>query len=354
LHNKYNITLVLMNDTIFYEIPENVELVFLEKSKPDESGIKKLLKLPYLGWKYKNFLKKEKIDISLSLMTRPNYINIFAKLFGSGAKTIISERSNFSMQYGYKNLQSFINKMLVGLYNYADLIVANAKGNKQDLIENFHIKTPVITIYNALDMEDIDRKKEESIEIEKKRFTFVTIGRMDVGKNHILLIESVKEIDADLWIIGDGELRGFLEKKVLEYNLQDRVLFLGRQSNPYRFLNRADCFVFGSNHEGFPNVLLEALACELPVISTDCLSGPREILAPNTEYKNIKDIEIAEYGILVPVNNEEKLAKAMKLIYEDNELRYNFRNKAKNRAKEFEVKRIIKEWEKIIKKSYNG
>jgi N-acetylgalactosamine-N,N'-diacetylbacillosaminyl-diphospho-undecaprenol 4-alpha-N-acetylgalactosaminyltransferase len=336
-----------MNDTIFYKVQENVEVVFLENSKPFESGIKKLLKLPFLALKYKKLLKEKNIDISLSFMNRPNYVNVLAKLLGSKSKTIISERAMPSLQH--KNgLQGFINRFLIrNLYKKADLVISNSIGNQKDLKETFKVKAKII--YNVLDFNCEKREKF-------KKFTFINVGRLDEGKNHKLLIKAFKKagIEADLLIIGDGPLRGELENLVNNLNLEEKVKFLGKRNNVNYMLAKSHCFVFSSNYEGFPNVLLEALACNLPVISTDCLSGPREILAPNTEYKNIKDIEIAEYGILVPVNNEEKLAKAMKLIYEDNELRYNFRNKAKNRAKEFEVKRIIKEWEKIIKKSYNG
>ena len=349
LCKKYDITLFLMNDTIFYNIPKEVKIIFLEKSKPNENGFIKLLKLPILGWKYKSLLKQQNISLSLSFMTRPNYINLFAKIFGSKAKTVISERSHFSSQYNYANLQSFINKKLVKLYNFADLIVANAEGNMQDLQENFHIKAKMIRIYNLVDINMINEKKKQPIDIKKERFTFITIGRLDAGKNHKLLIEAIKNAEADLWIIGDGELKNNLELIIDNLKLKDRVKLLGRQNNPYKFLDKADCFVFGSNHEGFPNVLLEALACGLPIISTDCQSGPREILAPDSDFsKQIKDIEYTKYGILVQINNVKKMTEAMQKILNDKQLRYNYAQKALTRAQEFDVKYLINKWEKVL------
>ena len=93
------------------------------------------------------------------------------------------------------------------------------------------------------------------------------------------------------------------------------------------------------------------MRCNLPIISTDCKSEPREILAPNTPItKETENIEIAEYGILVKVASENYLAEAMKLIYKDNNLRYNFTQKAKNRVKDFELKKIVKKWEEVIEK----
>jgi N-acetylgalactosamine-N,N'-diacetylbacillosaminyl-diphospho-undecaprenol 4-alpha-N-acetylgalactosaminyltransferase len=339
-----------MNDAIFYEIPENVEVIFLEKSNPFESGIKKLLKLPFLALKYKKLLKQKNIEVSISFMNRPNYINVLAKLFGSNVKTIISERIAPSQEYKTKSFKDKISRFLIKkLYKKSDIIIANSYGIKFDLIKKFQLDN-IEVVYNSIDLQKINELRNEKMKINLDKFSFINIGRLELQKNHLLLIKAFSKlkIDANLYIIGEGYLRKTLEMEIEKLNLKNRVLLFGRQKNPYKYLNKADCFVFSSNYEGFPNVLLEALTCELPVISTDCLSGPREILAPNTEYKNIKDIEIAKYGILVPVNNAEKLAKAMKLIYEDNELRYNFINKAKNRAKEFEVKRIIKEWEKII------
>ncbi len=349
LYKKYDITLFLMNDTIFYNIPKEIKIIFLEKSQPNENGFIKLLKLPILGWKYRNLLKQQNISLSLSLMTRPNYINLFAKIFGSKTKTIISERSHFSSQYNYADLQSFINKKLVKLYNFADLIIANADGNMYDLQENYHTKAKMTKIYNLIDINMINEKKKQPIDIKRERFIFITIGRLDSGKNHKLLLEAIKDIDADLWIIGDGELKNNLELIIDNLKLKDRVKLLGRQNNPYKFLDKADCFVFGSNHEGFPNVLLEALACGLPIISTDCQSGPREILAPDSDFsKQIKDIEYTKYGILVQINNVKKMTEAMQKILNDKQLRYNYAQKALTRAQEFDVKYLINKWEKVL------
>ncbi|WP_319016516.1 glycosyltransferase [Aliarcobacter butzleri] len=93
--------------------------------------------------------------------------------------------------------------------------------------------------------------------------------------------------------------------------------------NPFSYISKADCFVFASNHEGFPNVLIEA--CELPIISTDCQSGPREILAPNSDisFQLENNIELAEYGILTPIKNVDKLQEVMNLMINDESLRKN-------------------------------
>ncbi len=346
-----------MSKKIDYEIDKNINIFYLEESNPQESGIKKLLKLPFLALKYKKFCKKNNIETSLSLMNRPNYINTLSKMFFNKSKIIISERANPSLQYGYKNLLSYINRFLIKfLYPKADLIIANSNGNRVDLIKNFNIKKNIITIHNPFDIEKIQNLSKEKIDfkIEKDDFIFITIGRLDVGKNHQLIIKAfskLKNINAKLLILGDGELRDDLLNLIENLKLQDKIFLIGFDVNPYKYLSKSDCFIFGSNHEGFPNVLIEALSCGLPIISTDCKSGPREILAPKSDINyQLKDkIEIAEYGILTPIKNEKLLQKAMDIIVKNKELKENYQKIAMQRARKFEKNLIIKKFKEILK-----
>ena len=180
---------------------------------------------------------------------------------------------------------------------------------------------------------------------------FITIGRLDSGKNHKLMIDAIREIDANLYIIGEGELREELETQIEKLELENRVSLLGRQNNPYKYLSKADCFIFTSNYEGFPNVLVEALSCKLPVISSDCRSGPREILAPKSDisFQLKKSIEIAKYGILVPINSKKELVEAMNLIIESESLRDSYIKKGKSRAESFNKNRILDKFLDVIK-----
>ena len=346
LKDKYDITLFLMNETIFYKIPKDIKIFYLENSYPRESGIKKLLKLPFLAWRYK---KLNSAEVSLSFMNRPNYISILAKILGMKSKVVVSERAMPSLQHK-SGLQGFINRTLIKyLYKSADIITANSKGNTHDLQNSFGCKN-VVTINNPFDLEKIETYSREEVDFRDEKFTFITVGRVDSGKNHKLLVEAIKDIDAKLYIVGDGELRSALEEQIRELNLKDKVVLLGRQSNPYKYLAKADCFVFSSLYEGFPNVLIEALACGLPVISGDCQSGPREILAPESDVKiQLKDeVEFAEYGILVPLNSVEKLKEAMNKIMTSEDLRNRYKEKAQQRARGFDVKKIIKQYEDVI------
>ena len=288
LSEEYDVTLVLMNNTIAFDIPRHIQIFFLENSDPHEHGMKKLLKLPLLGLRYKRFCQKNSIDISLAFTNRPSYISIFAKIFGNHIPTIISERTTPSMMYKENNLLSRVNKLLIRyLYPRADTIITNSEGNRLDLIKHFFIDPQCIeTIYNPFDLTKIKQSAikevpEHSFDI----FTFISVGRLDRGKNHRLLIEAFSMLEdtaTQLIILGEGVEREGLQRYIRSLSLQERVFLLGFDRNPYQYLIRSDLFVFTSRYEGFPNVLVESLACGLPVISTDCKSGPREILAPET------------------------------------------------------------------------
>lgn len=346
---KYDVTLVLMNQTIHYSLPKNQKIFYLEHSNFNEHGLLKLLKLPWLGYRYKKFCKQHAIDISFSLMNRPNYIALFAKLFGSRSKTIINERAMPSLQHK-KGVQGLVNRWLITyLYPLADTIIANSMGNRLDLHNNFGIH-PVCIINNPFDLTTISTLTKEKIDLIKEKFTFVTVGRLDKGKNHRLIVEAMQNINANLWIIGDGPLRNTLENQVKQLHLEDKVFLLGRQENPFKYMIQADCFVFTSNHEGFPNVLVEALACHLPIISTDCQSGPREILAPISDlYQHLHNrIQLEEYGILIPINDKQNLEKAMHTIMLKEKVRNNYRMKSMQRAQKFSKEKITQQFIKEI------
>jgi glycosyltransferase involved in cell wall biosynthesis len=133
----------------------------------------------------------------------------------------------------------------------------------------------------------------------------LTVGSFKTVKNHALLLRAfahlVSNVDARLMLLGDGELRPELEQLARQLGIADRVIFPGFQNPPTPFYETADLFVLSSNSEGLPTVLIEAMACGLPVVSTDCPYGPAEIL------------EDGKYGALVPVGDEGALAAAMQI-----------------------------------------
>ncbi|NOQ29779.1 MAG: glycosyltransferase [Helicobacteraceae bacterium] len=342
LIEKFDVTLVLMNETISYDLKGFNNIHFLENSVATENGFLKLLKLPFLAYKYKQFANKNCIDLSLSLLVRPNLIAILSKLMGSKSTIIVSEHSLVSQQYSYKNLQSKINKFLIKIfYNHSDRIVAVSNGVAKDLTNNFHIKNQITTIYNPIELDEIDRKKVEEVDFNFDKFTFITIGRLDDGKNHKLMISAFSKLtdrNTQLLIIGEGDLRAPLEKLSVDLGVEHRVFLIGQVSNPYKYLHRANCFLLTSKYESFGMVLVEALACDLPIISTECESGPIEIL---------KTKEFT-YAILVENYSQELFTKAMQTLLSDRSLLELYKKSAKVRSHDFAKKIAIKQYVKLL------
>ena len=351
LQNKgHKVDLVLMNSSMSYDIPKDVQVHYIENSKHNESGILKLIKLPFLAYKYSRLIRKLNVTHSFSFLTRPSYINIMSGLFSSKrSKIIISERSHPSLQYGYGNLQSKINtKLIKWLYPKADSLICNSQGNATDLVDNFGINPrPIKVIHNPIDIESI--RKIEPLEnfFNNDYFNVVTIGRMDEGKNHELLIKAIEQYkNVRLYILGDGHLRNHLEQITKDLNIIDQVFFLGFDSNPYKYLKNADLFMFGSNHEGFPNVCIEALCCGLPLLTTNCKSGPDEILElkePKTD-----DIMITQYGILTPTNNLTLMKKGLDYFLQNPDYIEQCRELVVERVKDFEKNKILENYETVL------
>ena len=142
-------------------------------------------------------------------------------------------------------------------------------------------------------------KAEKLWKNEKKRV--VSVGSFKAQKNHKLLLQSLLKCNRDtqLMFVGDGDGRDELEQLAIDLGVADRVLFAGFQPDRTPFYETADLFVLSSNYEGFGNVIVEALAAGTPVVSTDCPSGPAEIL------------ENGKYGKLVPVGDVDAMASAI-------------------------------------------
>ena len=347
-NNGFDVYLVLMNNTCVYPFETKNKPFFLENSKTTESNVLKFLKIPFLAYKYHIFLKKNKINKSFSFLTRPGFISVLTKWFNKKRTIIISERSNSSLQYGNHNLQSWMNNFLIKmLYPKADLIIANSNGNAQDLITNYNVpRYKITTIYNPISLEAIFAIEPKKDFFDTNYFNLVSVGRLDNGKNYQLLIKSFEFFKLQklrLYIFGDGILKTELEKTIKDLKFENRVFLMGFESNPYKYLKAADLFVFSSNHEGFPNVILEAMACELPIVSTNCPSGPNEIFKVNTDY-DFSDNVLTDYGILVPRNNIKKMVEAINILMQNKKYYQNCKTQVVKRVEDFEANKILDEF----------
>lgn len=194
------------------------------------------------------------------------------------------------------------------VYRSANLVLANSEGLRQQVLDYFQLPADQVRVLrNVLDTDRLDRMASERIDVDDAaRFRLLTVGRIDQHKGHGDLLEAVRRLVHDhgqneiLWqIIGDGPTRVSLMEEVQRKNLINHVQWLGIQTNPYPYYRAANLFCLPSLTEGSPNVLLEALALGTPVISTDCPSGPRELL------------EQGRWGYLVPMQNPSALVEAI-------------------------------------------
>ncbi len=316
------------------EIPKEVKIIDLKSSRV-------LFSLPKLV----TYFKKEKPEIFVSSLSHANIISVIAKEVAK-TKTKLFLREDTTLSLAYRNSRSLEVKIMPLLmrlfYSYADLIIAVSKGVKDDLVE--FVKIPedrIEVIYNPIITTELFIKAEEPIDhplFTPNSFPIILgVGRLTKAKDFQTLLKAFsivrKEIDSRLVILGEGEERKNLEKLIKDLGIENDVWLPGFVDNPYKFMSKASVFVLSSIYEGFGNVLVEALALGCPVVSTDCPSGPGEIL------------ENGEYGKLVGVGDTEGLAKAILDIIRN----HKWENQATiERAKMFEVDKIAAKYLDII------
>lgn len=311
--------------------------------------------------------KKNGYDACISFMDSANAANIFSgKKY---CKTILSVRITISQNRSWK-YKYIVGSVAKFFYPLADQIVALSKGTESDLVENFSLpEEKVLTIYNGYDIDYMERKalEKHSLDMDPSAFYFINVGRFQEQKGQWHLLRAFSRVvkkhpESRLILCGKGSYEFMLKKMSTELGIKDKVIFAGFQKNPFAIASKCDAFVFSSLYEGFGNVLIENMACGLPIIATDFRSGAREVLAPNTDYKKqCKGIlEYAEYGIITPVCSGNKLESRMPLeeaetllseamikLIEDTKLREHYAGKSIERAKDFAIEKTVQEWLEI-------
>ena len=170
----------------------------------------------------------------------------------------------------------------------------------------------------------------------------VAMGRLERQKGFDVLISAFRAVAHDhpdwrLVILGEGPERPALAKETIRLGLESRVLLPGTTDTPEDVLRECDVFVLSSRYEGFPNALCEAMACGLPVVSTDCPAGPREIIRDGLD------------GILVPPNNSAALAQALSKVMSDRGFRRQLAARATEVVRRFDANRIFDAWETLLR-----
>ena len=365
LAQKYNLFLVLNNSQVI-EYPYEGQLIDL--NTPAKGGIYKAINYIKRLHRVNKIKQKYEFDVSISFLESSNIVNLFTR---QKDKLILSIRNH--LPKGKKTFYGQLHKaFLLLFYNKADVIVAVSEGIKKDLVDHFSIREDkIIVIYNPYDLDNINSLSQEALHDQHNHIfehdVIINVGRLSYQKGQWHLIRAFRKVKAQhphakLVILGEGKLKEYLHNLIVQLGLENDVFLLGMQDNPFKYIHHSKLFVLSSLFEGFPNALVEAIACGTPVVAHDCRTGPREILAPGTDaFYQTASIEYAEYGILIPVcdgkqykshepltNEESIMAEAINGILLNSEKRLYYQNISTERAKDFSIHNLVNAWLELI------
>ncbi|MBS9950500.1 glycosyltransferase [Vibrio alginolyticus] len=353
---KDDVGIVFIKNNVFHDF--NDELTYFTLDKSEKTGNESLLTL---ALKLKRIVKENEIKVVQSHMYRSNYINILSKILGSRHRVQIVNCDCVSTKYtcGVKSIASKI--LIFSLYRFADLTITKSKAMLQDLKKYTKIKNGLV-IYNPIDIKKIRAMKlDDSINFNRNDFKFekliVSVGRFHSQKRQNDIITSLSLLDESygLILIGDGEEIESCKNLAESLNVSERIIFTGKVTNPFSILAQCDVFVMASSCEGFPNALAEAMACGLPIISSDHLSGAKEILSERQDVLNLmkykETFSCEEYGILYPVGNVTQLTQSIEYMFM-NDLNCYYSERSLFRVNNYKSSRSIKLYCDVLLSKY--
>lgn len=330
-HEVYLITIGAAN--CGYVLEPKIKLIELNLSKESKNifGVFKNIFLRIRG--LVSAFYSIRPEICISFMTENNMLALIAGEF-TRVPIVISERTNPYVQT-LDGIYKILRKLL---YKRARALVVQTMKARVYYEENLGLKhIPVIPnpiILKDFSLNDSPQPREKMI---------YNIGRLSEEKGHDYLIEAFAQSEAirlgwTLNIIGEGVLRSKLESKINQLGLTNHVFLLGRELDVMKYLSHAGMYILSSKFEGFPNALMEALASGTPCISTDCETGPSEII------KN------GENGILVKNGDVNEMSQAINIMIGNKYLRDVFSKSGPITMKQFDHSVIIQKWVNLIYK----
>ena len=254
-------------------------------------------------------------------------VNVVVSLAAIGRRfrLILSDRIHPDW-FGKRPIWQFLKKKS---YHLADILVVQTQDVKTAYMG---FKVPITVINNPL-----LPSPKRVMDYEKRNI--IAVGRLDPQKNFALLIDAFSRVDATGWtlqIFGEGPLKVALHALIVEKKLEKRVILRGGTNDVFGEMVQASVFVLSSLAEGYPNVLIEAMSVGLAVVSTDCPSGPAEI------------VEHGQNGLIVPNNNANALANALQTLVNAPTLRQTLGQNAIEISKKLNIETTIKQWETLL------
>jgi GalNAc-alpha-(1->4)-GalNAc-alpha-(1->3)-diNAcBac-PP-undecaprenol alpha-1,4-N-acetyl-D-galactosaminyltransferase len=331
--NKFEVYLIVINKIeSVYKINKNVNLIYLNENYTfSNSIIEAIINNVNFINKIIKIVKTNQINILIGFTTSVNILTIISSKLIK-IPCLISERNNpkvYVPNLFWRILRNFC-------YPFTNGLIVQTKVNKE-FFKKIITENRIQIIFNPIDENMISKIKD----YKERDNIILTVGRIDSNKNQRLLIEAFANLSADNWklvIVGDGHLREDLMRLASNLMISDKVHFVGNVNNVFDYYNHAKIFAFTSLSEGFPNALLEAMSFGLPCISSDCLSGPSEIINNN---KN---------GYLFEVNNKSELESKLTKLMNNPILCKEFSSKAITSTNRFMSQEIYYQWENLITK----
>lgn len=343
LQKYYDVSLVFMYHGTGFELKPDDQVFYLSDENVDiKTGVlPRTFDFLRFSKSYVKLLKDIKPDIAISFLAFPNVINSIAKKRIKNLKTIISERCFPTLVYDTGALQLFTKKSIIKLfYNHNDHLFSNSIYINKDLVEHFNLKIPHSVVYNPL---IIEHKNPQLKAHSKAEFKVMNVGRLEDQKNQTPLIQAFSKLPKNytLSIYGKGSLKENLTILISDLDAIRQISLKGTVSDIQLEMQKYHCLILFSLSEGFPNVLLEAMASKLPIISANCPSGPLEMLNDN-EPVTIKEGEFyeAKYGLLVNVNDKIAVNKAVEYYANNPDIRAMYSEAAFTKAQSFGLEEI--------------
>lgn len=312
----------------FYEVPGEIELI---KYDHTEKGKLKEHIDDFLAVR-KQIKNRQKTDVCISFLSRCNWLVLICSFFLK-SKVVVCDRNN-----PLKEHSKAIFWLSCQLYRSASAIVVQTVQ-----IKNFYpkfLQNKIHIIENPLDEDRLIKQCAEKMVCKEN--LIISMGRLEKQKDFKTLINAFAQIEKkfpewNVCIFGKGDMKNELQELINKYGLESRIFLRGRTETPFLELKKAKVFVLSSNYEGFPNVLCEGLYAGLACVSSDCISGPKELITDGVN------------GFLFPVGDAEALSDKLTLMLSSEELRAKLGKNGKTSVKKLFLPEIIKKWDGILR-----